>query len=568
MNVIHNSIPGRKVMCFVSLALSTSCTPSLHAFPVASTSRLLRVRSNPIRSLHSRRIHNVRPWMNRVSMYSSTSTENNIPVKKNRQTTLEQQMTKDALTITNAAIKAVNPFQAVSTHLSYSSETNTLTIQNRSNINEVISYNLHDFSKIYIASFGKAASAMALATAEIVSPSKLPIQGIVITKDDHATQDQMDKLSSFGIHLYFASHPVPDNRSVEYSNRLMTQLKEEATEQTLVISCISGGGSSLFCTPKAPLQLDHVAKLNQSLLDCGMSITKMNVLRKRVEVGKGGGLVQAASPATCLTMVLSDVIGDPLDMIASGPTLKDRSTWAEARKLVEEYDLGKGGKYELPEEILTLIENGRDEEEIDSNDSINSFTKSNTILVGNNLLAVSAAAEEAKRLGYNPVILGCTIQGEAEHIANMYVSMAEQVQLQTQNSAAATFPLAKLPAALIAGGETVVTLPEKHGKGGRNQEIGLVAALRLQSLELRNIVLASVGTDGTDGPTDAAGAVIDGGTISRIEEENEKTILGDDALRNHDAYTFFSSAKESNFSLIKTGATGTNVADVCVVLVQ
>jgi glycerate-2-kinase len=126
----------------------------------------------------------------------------------------------------------------------------------------------------------------------------------------------------------------------------------------------------------------------------------------------------------------------------------------------------------------------------------------------------------------------------------------------------------KLPAALIAGGETVVTLPEKHGKGGRNQEIGLVAALRLQSLKLRDIVLASVGTDGTDGPTDAAGAIVDGGTISRIEEENNKTFTGDDALRNHDAYTFFNSATESKNALVKTGATGTNVADVCVVLVQ
>lgn len=476
-------------------------------------------------------------------------------------------MTNDALTITKAAIKAVDPFKAVSTHLTYSPETHTLSILDRSNNNQVMSYNLDDFSNIYIASFGKAASAMALATAEIVSNAKLPIQGIVITKDNHATQDQIEKLSSHGVQLYFASHPVPDNRSVEYSTTLMTQL-EQASEQTLIIGCISGGGSSLFCTPKAPLGVNHLAQLNQSLLDCGMPITEMNVLRKRVEVGKGGGFVTTASPATCLTMVLSDVIGDPIDMIASGPTVKDRSTWVEARKLVEKYDLGTGGKYELPHEILTLIEDGRDEEGIESKDGENRFAKSKTILVGNNSLAVSAAAEEAKRLGYNPVILGCTIQGEAMHIANMYVSMAEQVQVQKRNDVTAAFPIAKLPAALIAGGETVVTLPQKHGKGGRNQEIGLVAALRLQSLELRDIVLASIGTDGTDGPTDAAGAVIDGGTISRIEEENQKTLTGDDALRNHDAYTFFSSATESKNALIKTGATGTNVADVCVVLVQ
>lgn len=548
-------------MCVVSLALSTSCTPFYAFHPALTTS----IRKFPADQRPSSCRRRNRTFLHSSPSLSSSSTYNH---SNSKQTCLETQMTNDALTITKAAIQAVDPFKAVSTHLSYSPQTHTLSIQNRSNDNQIISYNLHDYSNIYIASFGKAASAMALAAAQIASHTKLPIQGIVITKDDHATQDQIDKLASYGVKLYFASHPVPDNRSVEYSNELMTQLEQQASEETLVIGCISGGGSSLFCTPKSPLKLHHVAQLNQSLLDCGMPITEMNVLRKRVEVGKGGGLVTAASPATCLTMVLSDVIGDPLDMIASGPTVKDTSTWDDARRLVEEYDLGKGGKYELPHEILTLIDEGREEEEIESNDGSNSFAKSKTMLVGNNLLAVSAAAEEAKQLGYNPVILGCTIQGEAVHIANMYVSMAEQVQLQKRNDAAAMFPLVKLPAALIAGGETVVTLPEKHGKGGRNQEIGLVAALRLQSLKLRDIVLASVGTDGTDGPTDAAGAIVDGGTISRIEEENNKTFTGDDALRNHDAYTFFNSATESKNVLVKTGATGTNVADVCVVLVQ
>ena len=165
------------------------------------------------------------------------------------------------------------------------------------------------------------------------------------------------------------------------------------------------------------------------------------------------------------------------------------------------------------------------------------------------------------------VVLGTTIEGEATHVANMYVSMAGQVQWQRTCPASAQYPFVKLPAALIAGGETTVTLPKQHGKGGRNQEIGLAAALRLKSYGLRDIVVSSVGTDGTDGPTDAAGSVVDGGTIDRVESENGGTILGKHAFEQHDAYHFFDSSK-STHPLVKTGPTGTNVADICVTLVK
>jgi len=280
------------------------------------------------------------------------------------------------------------------------------------------------------------------------------------------------------------------------------------------------------------------------------------------------------------------VIGDPLDLIASGPTVRDESTWADAWNLVQRYNLDEGGKYELPSEIRSVLKAGMEKEELnvqheedtkiisEGGNSSSFVDESRTVLVGNNALAVDAAASEALKLGYNPVVLGTTIEGEAIHIANMYISMAQQIALQRNNdsddheqTSTSLFPISRLPAALIAGGETVVTLPDDHGMGGRNQEIGLAAALQMKKLALRNVVVASVGTDGTDGPTDAAGAVVDGSTIDRIEHDNGFTCLGETSLQHHDAYTFFDSS-DRHGSLIKTGATGTNVADVCAILIK
>ena len=486
------------------------------------------------------------------------------------QTENEYKMTKDALQITNAAIEAVNPSKAIQTH--FKVEDSYIKILNRET-GEYYAYDLDDFDHLYIAAFGKAAAVMALSTAQILSKSNVNMKGIVITKDDHATKGQIDELASHNISLHYASHPVPDERSVEHSKTLLKEINELANEKTFVINCVSGGGSSLFCTPANDLDLSHMAKLNQSLLSCGMPITEMNVLRKKVEIGKGGGLVRASHPAKCVAMVLSDVIGDPLDLIASGPSVKDTSTFADAVNLVERYDLVEGGKYALPKDMLHVLYKGRDDELESLNsdtcvdDEAEIFENSKTVLVGNNALAVAAAANQAKKLGYNPVVLGTTIEGESSDIAEMIVSMAAEVQLQRTNPSISCFPMTKLPAALIAGGETTVTLNSDSGKGGRNQEIGLAAALKMKSCNLRDIVLASIGTDGTDGPCDAAGAVVDGTTIDRVENEHNQMYKGEEALRKHDAYNFFDIMKEKG-PLVKTGATGTNVADVCVTLIN
>jgi Putative glycerate kinase len=491
------------------------------------------------------------------------------------QTQMEQKMTNDALSMIDSAIAAVNPSKAVESHLSLSGS--ILSLLDRST-GTYSAYDLENYDRIYVAAFGKAAASMALATARILSSScrdksnnlSVNISGKVITKDDHASQEVIQELRGHNIHLYFASHPVPDERSIQHSRELIADLTD-LDEKTLVINCISGGGSALFCTPLEPLDLSNMSSLNQCLLSSGMPIQEMNILRKKLEIGKGGGLVEMAHPATCITMVLSDVIGDPLDLIASGPSVRDTSTYEEANALVEKYNLGRGAKYELPLPVLETLEthnhNGKVFHANHEENELDVFEKSTTVLVGNNGLAVSSAARQAKDLGYNPVVLGTTIEGEAMHIANMYVSMAKEIQLQRTNPSLSHFPLAPLPAALISGGETTVTLSNNHGKGGRNQEIGLAAALKLKSHELRDIVVASVGTDGTDGPTDAAGAIVDGGTVDRLERGNGWTYSGEEALRKHDAYNFLQSSSLDE-SLIRTGATGTNVADVCVILIQ
>eukprot|EP00978_Attheya_sp_CCMP212_P027892 scaffold94627_cov53-Attheya_sp.AAC.2 len=437
--------------------------------------------------------------------------------------------------------------------------------------------------------------------------------------------EELGVLKELNIEVREASHPIPDERSVEAANEVLELLKQEASERTLVVCCISGGGSALFCSPRPPLGLTDLADTNASLLQSGMAIQDMNVIRKRLERGKGGKLASHfAHPSTLLTLVLSDIIGDPLDLIASGPTVPDPSNWEMAVKLVEQYQLNKGQANALPQSVLELLQQGVDgtlDDDADDAPSTPSHPMfctsrgnenessmlSETILVGNNELAVMAAAHEAKQRGYHPIVLGTRIEGEAQTVAGVYTAMAEQLSRQRRQERqdnALLYSMCPLPAAIIAGGETTVTLQttandgdDWTGTGGRNQEIGLAAALQLQTWQLRNVVLASVGTDGTDGPTDAAGAIVDGGTVARVEHANQGSYTAQSALQHHDAYTFFNSMEESSspipssptttrittstahdetdsnttfnvFPLVKTGPTGTNVADVCITLVR
>jgi glycerate 2-kinase len=503
-------------------------------------------------------------WVSRKPSFVSQPLRGSVPSQfqtfqlRARSSQTEQEMTQHALQIIDRAIKAVDPYMAVKSHFEVQEDDSTLKIGDEQ-------LKLSDYDELVLVAFGKASSAMATAVLEQLQTNDnqhLPsCSGVVICKDDHATEKEQQVLSQHGVQVQMASHPVPDERSAKGASALLDLVKRHASPKTLVVCCISGGGSALFCQPISPLTLADLQAVNSVLLASGMGIQEMNVIRKRLETGKGGRLAALCHPSQLVTLVLSDVLGDPLDLIASGPTVPDTSTWQHAWELIEQYELEK----KLPGNVMTLLENGRDGALPDSPSSDHAvFQTCKTVLVGNNALAVEAAAKHAATLGYHPVVLGTHIEGEAKEIAHMYTGMA--LHLQQQPSLQSSYAMApSLPVALIAGGETTVSLTPDSGKGGRNQELALSAALQLESLGLRNVVLASVGTDGTDGPTDAAGAVVDATTVS------DDLSLAREALSKHNAYPYLEQLgqkrKDLPSPLVKTGPTGTNVADVCVTLV-
>eukprot|EP00536_Pseudo-nitzschia_multiseries_P017462 jgi/Psemu1/225168/e_gw1.1574.17.1 len=439
-----------------------------------------------------------------------------------------------------------------------------------------------DYDEIVLVAFGKASSAMATSVLEQVFPNnensgsiEIPCRGVVICKDGHVTSCEKEVLAKHGVETYDASHPVPDDRSSDAADKLIQMVSSRASPRTLVLCCISGGGSALFCRPAPPLTLEDLQQVNSVLLASGMGIQEMNVLRKRLEEGKGGRLASSCFPSHVVSLILSDVIGDPLDLIASGPTVPDTSTWQDGWDIVQQYNL----QDKLPSAVIERIQKGLHGTLEDSPSSDHpAFERVRNILVGNNAVAVKAASKTAKSLGYQPVVLGTEIEGEAKEIAKVYTAMASYLQKTlSQNSnkkessnPAASFAVAQsLPVALIGGGETTVSLTPNSGKGGRNQELALSAALELDSLDLRNVVLTSVGTDGGDGPTDAAGAVVDATTI---RDTRSKALH---ALATHDAYSYLNSfeipledRKKIPPPLIKTGPSGTNVADICVTLIR
>jgi glycerate 2-kinase len=467
-------------------------------------------------------------------------------------------MTSDARTIVNAAIHAVEPVFSVQQRLRHLDGSRFLLGEN-DDAGKI--YDLKDYDKVVLVAFGKASSAMASAVVDRLLESSFSPQlsGLVIIKDDHATQGEMHKLNKHGISVLPASHPVPDERSVQASRQLLELVRASASPQTLVIACISGGGSALFCAPHPSLSLADLQATSTALLQSGWGIQDMNVVRKRLEQGKGGRLAQAAFPGHVMSLILSDVLGDPLDLIASGPTVPDTSSWQDAVQLVQQ-GLPENA---LPAAVYQLLQDGLENKIPDSPSADNAgFAQCTNSLVGNNAVAVTAAAKKAVELGYHPVVLGTQLEGEASQVAKVYVSLAQHLQQQSINGD--TYAMTKLPAALIAGGETTVTIPKgSTGKGGRNQELALAAAVAMKTSKLRQVVLASVGTDGSDGPTDAAGAVVDGGTLDRLAGS------AGEALQRHNAYPYLEQTDADGCSpLVKTGPTGTNVADVCIILIE
>lgn len=439
----------------------------------------------------------------------------------------------DIKAIYTAAIAAVNPANAVKNHLHRSG--NKLTL--KSNGQAIKSYNLDNFRNILVIGSGKATAPMAKAVEEILGD--YISSGCITVKYGY-----IEDLSR--INIIEASHPVPDRNGIEGAKKIKEILKN-AGENDLVISLISGGGSSLLPLPAEPITLDEKRETTNLLLNCGATIHEINSVRKHLSLVKGGNLARLAYPAKVINLMISDVVGDLMDVIASGPFVPDNSTFNTARSILQKYDLMN----KTPQSVISRIQSGIEGKIPENPDSRSDVFKNVTnLIIASNIIALQSAGEEAGRTGYNTIILSSLIEGETEDVAFFHSAIAKEV-------IASSNPV-KRPACIISGGETTVTVTGK-GLGGRNMEFAIQSALHIDGNE--NITIAGVGTDGTDGPTDAAGAVADGSTVKRGAD------LGIDIneyIKNNDSYHFF----EKTGDLIKTGPTNTNVMDIRIMLIN
>ena len=437
------------------------------------------------------------------------------------------ELRKAAIEIFGAAVQAVDPAAAIHRHMKR--EGTRLTIGG-----EVL--DLAAVRQIVVVGLGKAGASMAGAVEEILGER---IQrGVVVTKYGHVQPMKT-------IRLHEAGHPVPDEAGIAGAQAILDCVKGLGPED-LVLVLISGGGSALTPAPVEGISLAEKQALTKALLACGADIREMNMLRKHISRIKGGQLARAAQPARVRTLILSDIVGDPLDAIASGPTVPDPTTYADALGILDKYRI----RQEIPTGIRTHLEAGaagKVSETPKPTDPL--FARVKSLMVASNIQALEAAKAEAQRLGLRAMILSSFIEGETRDVARMHAALALEVR-------ASGNPVAP-PVCFITGGETTVTLKGK-GKGGRNQEFALAAALDIAGL--RDVVVLSAGTDGTDGPTDAAGAIADGDTLERAVAAGLKPRA---ALDGNDAYPFF----ERLSDLIITGPTRTNVMDVRLVLV-
>lgn len=365
---------------------------------------------------------------------------------------------------------------------------------------------------------GKAAWQMAAAAVRVLGHVD---DGIVITKYDHV------KGEIPGVECREAGHPVPDENSFAATEKALEKVRG-LEETDTVIFLLSGGGSALFEKPL--ISGEELQDITKQLLSCGADIVEMNTIRKRLSGVKGGRFALACMPARVYAIVLSDILGDPLDMIASGPAYPDSSTCEQANSIIEKYHL------HLSEQAQALMQ-----EETPKN-----LTNVSTQITGSVRELCAASMKAALKLGFEPVLLTDELCCEAKEAGSMMASILR------------THAKDKKPLCFVAGGETVVHLTGK-GKGGRNQELALSAAPGIAGLT--NACVFSVGSDGTDGPTDAAGGYVDGETMDRLKEKGLDVFS---VLQNNDAYT----ALEATGGLIITGPTGTNVNDVTVALLD
>ncbi len=471
--------------------------------------------------------------------------------------------------IANTGIRSVSPYKMI--HRRVKLADNNLTIQEDGA--EKYALDLKSFHNVFIIGAGKATAPMARALEEILG-SRIK-EGAIAVKPGHTADLSI-------ITQIEGGHPIPSKGSIAAA-REIAAICRKAGDTDLVINLLSGGGSALLSLPHhglpdqniAAVTLEEMQEVTKALISCGASIQEINCIRKHISAIKGGRLAELIYPARSINLILSDVVGDDLQSIASGLTVADRSTYGEALQIIEKY----GIKEEIPEKVIRLLSAGAagNAAETPKSDA-ECFSRMRNILLGTNSAALHAAAAEAEKLGYRAIILSSKVTGEAREIAKFYAAVAREaagtapVRIQSKDRIAASngesdsrksgTAIYEKPLCILSGGETTVTI-RGSGRGGRNQEMALafLAEVAARPDEFSGVLFASIATDGNDGPTDAAGAFASA-DLSQSAEKNRMNIA--DYLADNNAYNFFDKID----GLIKTGPTNTNVCDMQIIMIS
>lgn len=427
------------------------------------------------------------------------------------------------------ALKEMNPYRLVKSQI---------TFDGRALEIEGSTFNFDKFDRIFIIGGGKASGAMAQALEELLKDRIT--DGVI-----NVLEGTIDEYKTDRVKLHEASHPIPNHKGIRGVEKML-ELIHDVKENDLIICLISGGGSALMPLPAKGITLEEKQEITKRLLLAGANINELNAVRKHLSQFKGGWLAKKAFPAKFLSLILSDVVGDPFDVIASGPTVPDNSSYDDAISILQKYTIWKNSPNSI-KKILNNGKRGKIPETPKPEDPI--FQNVHNFILGNNRTACMAVGKKFEGMETDALFLTSYLEGEAKYAGMFYSALAlEKYSIRHCLSR---------PTAIIIGGETTVTVKGK-GKGGRNQEAILGASTRIKDLD--GISIASIGTDGIDGPTDAAGAIVDGNSISRATDLHLSPY---EAIENNDSYNFFKEIGD----LIFTGPTGTNVNDIAVITV-
>lgn len=411
-------------------------------------------------------------------------------------------------------------------------------------VNKVFSrkdFQLDKFNNIYLLAFGKASFLMAKEAENILG--ERIVDGVVITT--YGNGGKLDKLK-----VIEAGHPIPDNNGLK-ATKLVLNIADKAQENDLVLCLISGGSSALLADYPTDATINDLKKASELLINSGASISEINCVRKHLSSVKGGQLAKAIYPASTISLILSDVVGDKLDVIASGITAPDCTTFSDAIQVLKKYNLIET----FPSVFLNHLRKGMAgiiDETAKPDDIV--FNKVENLIIGSNKIALDGAAEKAKELGFETYLITDRLKGDYKYVADFIFKTInskkpKDIVIKSDN---------KKPRCLLFGGESTVYV-SGNGRGGRNQHLALYLAIKINGAE--NVTILCAGTDGLDGQTDAAGAVIDGFTVSHSIKNN---LQPDDYLLNFDSYNFFDKLGDS----VKIGNSGTNVMDLTVVLIN